>query len=96
MKVVPLGDNVVVKRMEAQQSTNGGIMLPDNARPEIREGRVLSVGDGRLLGNGCRAISQVTEGDRVVFRPYAGTELSVEGEDFLIMNQEDILAVMGR
>lgn len=76
--------------------TSGQILLPDSAQSEVREGRVLSVGDGRLLPSGHRVPSQVSEGDRVVFCPYAGTELVVEGEEFLIMNQEEILAIVSR
>ena len=94
MKVVPLGDKVVVKRVEAEQQTAGGIVLPDSAKEKPQEGRVLSVGDGRLLVDGSRADPQVSEGDRVLFSNYAGTEVEVDEEELLIMSEEDILAVL--
>jgi chaperonin GroES len=94
MKVVPLGANVVVKRLAAEEKTAGGIVLPDAAREKPRQGRVLSVGDGRLLPDGTRVRHQVSEGDRVLFSSYGGTEVEVNGEDLLIMNESDILAVV--
>jgi chaperonin GroES len=94
MKVVPLGANVVVKRLAADEKTAGGIVLPDAAREKPRQGRVLSVGDGRLLPDGTRIRHQVNEGDRVLFNSYAGAEVEVNGEDLLIMNESDILAVV--
>lgn len=94
MRVVPLGDKIVVKRLEAEQTTAGGIVLPDSAREKPRQGRVLSVGDGRLLPDGKRSGHQVSEGERVLFSSYAGTEVNVNGEDLLIMSEEDILAVL--
>ena len=95
MKVEPLGDKVVVKRVAAEDTTAGGIVLPDSAQEKPAEGRVLSVGDGRLLKDGGRAASQVQEGDRVLFSSYAGTEVMVDDEELLIMSEDDILAVMG-
>ena len=94
MRVEPIGDKVVIKRVEAEEKTKGGIVLPDSARERPREGRVLSVGDGRLLPNGARASHQVNEGDRVLFASYAGTEVTVDGEELLVMSEEDILAVI--
>jgi chaperonin GroES len=94
MKLVPLDEKVVVKRLEAEETTAGGIVLPDAAREKPRQGRVLSVGDGRLLGDGSRAEHQVSEGDRVLFNDYAGTEVVVDGEELLIMDERDILAVV--
>jgi chaperonin GroES len=94
MKVVPLGANVVVRRSEAEPATAGGILLPDNAREKPRQGRVLSVGDGRLLPDGTRAAPQVSEGDRILFSPYAGTELTVNNEPLLIMSEDEILAIV--
>jgi chaperonin GroES len=94
MKIVPLGANVVVKRLAAEQVTTGGIVLPDAAQEKPRQGRVLSIGDGRLLANGARAAHQVSEGDRVLFGSYAGTEVALNGEEFLIMSEDDILAVL--
>ncbi len=94
MRVEPLGDKVVVKRLEPEEKTPGGILLPDSSRDKPAQGRVLSVGDGRMLPNGERVPHQVSEGDRVVFSRYAGTEVIVDNEEVLIMGEEDILAVM--
>lgn len=94
MKVVPLGDNVMVKRLEPETATAGGIVLPDTAREKPRQGRVLSVGDGHLLPGGQRAPHQVSEGDRVLFESWSGTEVTVNGEELLIMSEEQILAVL--
>ncbi len=94
MKVVPLGEQVVVKRLDSQQTTVGGIVLPDTARQKPQQGRVLSVGDGRLLRNGTRAGHQVGEGDRVLFDSYAGNEVVIDGEELLIMSEGEILAVV--
>jgi chaperonin GroES len=94
MKVVPLGPNVVVKRIDAEERTAGGIVLPENSREKPREGRVLSVGDGRRLANGARLPHQVREGDRVVFAGYAGVDVEVDGESMLIMNEDEIMAIV--
>jgi chaperonin GroES len=94
MKIVPIGENVMVKRLEPESVTAGGIVLPDSAKEKPWEGRVLSVGDGRLLRDGRRIPHQVSEGDRVLFGRYAGTEVVVDGKEVLIMNEKDILAVV--
>lgn len=94
MRLEPIGDKVVVKRLDAQDKTSGGIVLPDTAREKPREGRVLSVGEGRRLPNGDRALHQVSEGDRVLFSSYAGMEIMVDNEELLIMSEEEILAVI--
>jgi chaperonin GroES len=94
MKVVPLGDMLVVKRLEAVVTTSGGIVLPDSAQEKPQQGRVLSVGDGVLLPNGTRVKGQVSEGDRVLFSSYSGTEVSVDDENLLIMREDDILAIL--
>ena len=94
MKVVPLGEKVIVKRLEAEEVTAGGIVLPDTAKEKPQQGRVLSVGDGRLLPDGTRAEHPVSEGDRVLFGNYAGTEVEVDGEQLLIMSDEEILAIL--
>jgi chaperonin GroES len=93
MKIVPLGENVVVRRLPVEE-TVGRIVLPDTAREKPRQGRVLSLGDGRLLPGGARARHQVSEGDRVLFGSYAGAEVVVDGEELLILSEDDILAVM--
>jgi chaperonin GroES len=94
MKVEPLGEKVVIKRLEADEITAGGIVLPDSAREKPQQGRVLSVGDGKLLPDGQRAAHQVKEGDRVFFTGYAGTDIVVADEELLIMSEDDILAVI--
>lgn len=94
MKLVPLGEKVVIRRLDAEEITTGGIVLPDSAREKPGQGRVLSVGDGRLLRDGSRAPHQVTEGDRVLFASYAGTEVNIDGEELLILNESEILAVV--
>lgn len=94
MKVIPLADHVVVRPLEAEETTAGGIVLPEAARERPQQGRVLSVGDGRCLKNGDRAAPQISEGDRVIYHIYAGTEVQVDGEELLIMSEDDILAVI--
>jgi chaperonin GroES len=94
MKIVPLGENIVIQRLSAEEKTAGGIVLPEGAREKPQQGRVLSVGDGRLLADGSRAEPQVSEGDRVIFTSYAGSEVVVDGEELLIMSEDEILAVL--
>lgn len=94
MKVIPLGAHVVVKRVEPDETTPGGIVLPDGAREEPQQGRVLAVGDGRRLADGARSRSQVREGDRILFGRYAGAGIWVDGQELLIMNEDEILAVL--
>jgi chaperonin GroES len=94
MNVVPLADNVVIKRLSAEEKTAGGIVLPDSAQEKPSQGRVLSVGDGRQLKCGGRAEAQVKEGDKVLFSSYAGTEVVVDDQDLLIMSEADILAIL--
>ncbi|MBY0231153.1 MAG: co-chaperone GroES [Gemmataceae bacterium] len=95
MKVVPLNDKVLVKRLEAEEKTAGGIVLPDTAKEKPKQGTVLAIGEGRRLDNGSRAPFQVKVGDKVLFTSYAGNEVNVDGQDYLLMNEEDILAVVG-
>ncbi len=94
MKIVPLGDNLVVKRLDAEETTAGGIVLPSSAQEKPKQGRVLSVGDGRLLSDGKRAAHDVKEGDRVLFSSWAGTEIKVGDQELLIMSEAEILAVL--
>jgi chaperonin GroES len=96
MKIVPLNDQVVVRPLEPNERTAGGIVLPDSARERPQEGRVLAVGDGRRInGSADRAEPQVGEGDRVLFARYAGTTVQVNGEELLILSEGDLLAVVG-
>jgi chaperonin GroES len=94
MTVLPLNDKIIVKRLEATDKTAGGILLPDTAKEKPKEGKVLSVGQGRRLDNGKRAPFQVKEGDRVLFTSYAGTEINHDGQELLIMTEEDVLAIV--
>jgi chaperonin GroES len=94
MKVVPLNDKIVVKRLEAEEKTAGGIVLPDAAKEKPKQGKVLSLGDGKMLDSGKRLPFQVKEGDRVLFGSYAGSEVTLDGEEYLIMTEDDILAVV--
>lgn len=94
MKVVPLNDNVLVQRLEAEEKTAGGILLPDSAREKPRQGKVLALGEGRPLPAGGRAAFAFQVGDRVLFSSYSGTEINVDGNDYLLMSEEDIVAVL--
>ncbi|GIW71827.1 MAG: 10 kDa chaperonin [Planctomycetota bacterium] len=93
-KIRPLNDKIVVKRLEAEEKTKGGIVLPDTAKEKPREGRVISVGEGKLLKNGQRAPLSVKANDRVIFSSYAGTEVKLEGEEYLILSEDDVLAIV--
>ncbi len=94
IKLQPLGDRVVVKREESEEKTAGGIVLPDTAKDKPSRGKVISVGDGKLLDDGTRSPLQVKVGDRVIFSSYAGDTVKVEDEELLLMREEDILAVI--
>lgn len=94
MRIEPLGDKVVVKRTEAEESTAGGIVLPESAQEKPQEGRVLSVGNGKMLEDGSRGKLQINEGDRVLFSSYAGSEIEIDGGRLLIMSESDILAII--
>ncbi len=91
----PLGDRVLVQRTEAEEKTAGGILLPESAKEKPKEGKVVAVGEGRVLDNGERAKFSVKKGDRVLFSSYAGTEVKYQGEDYLIMSENDILGIIG-
>jgi chaperonin GroES len=94
MKVKPLNDRVLVKRIEEVQVTKGGIVIPDTAKEKPIEGKVIAVGPGKMSDAGVRMPLQLKEGDRVLFGKYAGTEIKTEGEEYLMMREEDILAVI--
>lgn len=95
MKIVPLNDKIVVERVEASDKTLGGIILPDTAKEKPKEGKVLSLGDGKLLEDGKRAAFQVKVGDRILFSSYAGSEVTVDGKEYIIMTEDDVLAIVG-
>ena len=94
MKIRPLADKVLVERVEAESMTAGGIVLPDTAKEKPQRGKIVSVGDGRLLDDGTRRDVQVKKGDLVLFTSYAGTDIKIEGNEYLIMDESDIMAVI--
>ena len=93
-KLRPLGDKILVKRVEAESKTKSGIVLPETAKEKPKRGTVIAIGDGKLLDSGERAKFQVKKGDEVIFASYAGTEIKVDGEELMIMSEDDILAVV--
>ena len=95
MKLIPLNDKIVVERVEADDKTAGGIILPDTAKEKPKQGKVLAVGEGKALENGKRAAFQVKVNDRVLFTSYSGSEVTVDGKEYLVMTEDDILAVVG-
>ena len=94
-KIKPIGDRVLIKRLEAEEKTTGGIVLPDTAKEKPKEGKVIALGDGKVLESGERAKFQIKVGDRVIFASYSGTDVKVDGEEYILMSEEDILAVIG-
>ena len=94
-KIRPVGDRVVIKPAVKEEVTRGGIVIPDTAKEKPQEGTVIAVGSGRLLDNGERAALEVREGDRVLFAKYGGTEFKLESEEYLVLKESDILAIIG-
>ena len=92
IKLVPLGDRVVVKRAEAEKKTQGGIVLPDSAKDKPQKGEVVAIGDGHVRDDGTKVPLTVREGDRVIFSSYAGDEIKVGDDEFLLLRESDILA----
>jgi len=90
----PLGDRIVIELIEAEEKTQSGIVLPDSAKEKPQEGKVVAVGTGRVLENGQRVDLEVKEGDRIIFSKYAGTEVKYEGNEYLILRESDILAII--
>lgn len=95
MKVRPLHDRVIVKRVEEEETTKGGIIIPDTAKEKPIEGEVVAVGNGKVLENGKKLPLEVKKGDRVLFGKYAGTDIQIDGEERLIMREDDIIAIVG-
>ena len=93
-KIVPLGDKVLIQRLEAEGKTAGGILLPDTAKEKPRRGKIIAVGEGKLLENGKRAEMQVKKGDEVLFSSYSGTDITLGVKEMLIMSEDDILAII--
>ena len=95
MKVTPLHDRVVVRRLEEKgEVVRGGIVIPDTAKEKPQEGEVIAVGNGKILDNGTRVAMEVKAGDRVLFGKYSGSEIKVDGEEYLIMREDDILGIL--
>jgi chaperonin GroES len=94
-KIRPVGDRVVVKPAAKEEITKSGIVIPDTAKEKPQEGTVVAVGSGRLLDNGDRAPIDVREGDRILFAKYGGTEFKLDGEEYLVLKENDILAIIG-
>ena len=94
MKVKPLNDRVLVKRLEEVQVTKGGIYIPDTAKEKPMEGKVISVGPGKVNDQGNRVPLNLKEGDKILFGRYAGSEIKIEGEEYLMMREDDILAII--
>ncbi len=93
--IKPLGDKVVVQLIEAEEKTASGIFLPDSAKKKPTEGKVIAVGNGRVLDNGDRNTLSVKVGDRVLFSKYGGNEVNIDGEDFTILDEDQVYAVIG-
>ena len=94
MALKPLGDRLIVKRQDAQEKTKSGLVLPDTAKEKPQEGKVIAVGQGKLLDDGSVKSLEVKSGDKVLYGKYSGTEVRVQDEDYLILREEDILAIV--
>lgn len=94
MKVRPLHDKVLIQRLDSEETTKGGIIIPDSAKEKPQEGKVVAVGNGRFLEDGSVKPLEVKKGDKILFSKYGGTEISIDGENYLILSEEEILAVI--
>ena len=94
MEIRPLQDRIIVKRIEEEAKTKGGIIIPDSAQEKPREGEVIAVGTGKILENGKKQLLEVKKGDKVLFSKYAGTDINIDGVEHLIMKEDDILGVI--
>ena len=94
MKVRPLQDRVLVRRIAEEEKTKGGIIIPDTAKEKPQEGKVLAVGNGRILENGTKIALDVKVGDKILFGKYTGTDIKIDGEDVLILREDEVLAVL--
>lgn len=94
VKVRPLGDKILLKRLEAEGKTKSGIVLPETAKEKPKRGTVIAVGDGKLLDSGERAKFQVKKGDEIIFASYAGTEIKVDNDEYLILSEDEVLAII--
>ncbi len=96
MKFRPLHDRVVVKRIDAEEKTKGGIIIPDTAKEKPQQGEVIAVGNGKVLENGQRAPLEVKAGDRILFAKYAGSEIKIDAEEFLILREDEVLGILSQ
>ena len=94
LQIKPLQDRVIVKRLSGEEKTKGGIIIPDTAKEKPQEGEVMAVGNGKILENGTKQPLDVKVGDKILFSKYSGTEVKIEGEEFMIMREDDILAII--
>jgi chaperonin GroES len=95
MKVRPLHDRLLVRRIEEKETVKGGIIIPDTAKEKPQEGEVIAVGNGKILDNGTKLELDVKAGDKILFGKYSGTDIKIDGEEFLILREEEVLAVLG-
>jgi len=94
MKIRPLQDRIIVKQVEAEEKTKGGIIIPDSAKEKPQEGLVAAVGPGRVTNDGKKVVMEVKVGNRILFARYAGTEIKIDGEEHMIMREDDILGII--
>jgi chaperonin GroES len=94
MKIRPLQDRIIVKRLEEEETTRGGIIIPDTAKEKPSEGLVVAVGKGKVLENGKKMPLELKKNDRILFGKYSGTDIKIEGEEYLIMREDDVLGVI--
>jgi chaperonin GroES len=95
MKVRPLHDRLIVRRVEEKETVKGGIIIPDSAKEKPQEGEVIAVGNGKVLENGTKLQLDVKAGDKILFGKYSGTDIKIDGEEFLILREDEVLAVIG-
>jgi len=94
MKVRPLHDRLVIRRIEEKETAKGGIIIPDTAKEKPQQGEVLAIGNGKLLENGTKIALEVRVGDKILFGKYSGTDIKIDGEDVLILREDEVLAVL--
>ena len=94
MKLKPIGDKIIVERIEPENKTRGGIVLPDNAKEKPKEGKIIAIGEGKLMDNGSRVAPSVKVGEKVIFTSFAGSEVKIDNKEYLIAKEEDILAIL--
>ncbi|MDD5454776.1 MAG: co-chaperone GroES [Candidatus Ratteibacteria bacterium] len=94
MRIKPLNDRILVKRLEAEEKTKGGIVLPETAKEKPKEGEVIAVGPGKMLESGKRQSLELKKGDKIIFESYAGTEIKIEGKEYLLMKEDDVLGII--